>query len=320
MNSNKNLSDLLDVFVQQIAKTSALVPQTGLMNGKIGIAILLYHYARYKNESEITEYADQLFDLAAHEIGLDFGTSLDDGLCGIAWGLDYLIKQNFVQADDDILEEIDDALFSSNRTLYLFDLGLESDKGLYLWSRLRFCESFAKNIWQKRMETCINHLRDVVMLKYVWHEVPIFPCKTLIRFFHICQKFREHSQFRPKIDAIYEELSEIVKVSYREEKSSSDKYLLASMFSEIPLLKKCISTDNIPQSFQLKDVNNFYLTRLILGQNISIPKIIDKMLLSITEDHQQMDELLNQLNPDNGGLESDICGLAWAMLQWRIDR
>ena len=328
MNSYKILSDCLDVFVRQIAKTNALVPKTGLMTGKIGIAILLYHYARYKNEPEMAKYADSLIDISVQKImqldkiELESRNALESVLWGVVWGLDYLIRQEFVQMDKDVFEKIDTALFQEkNRALHFFDLGVESKKGLYVWNRLDFSKSSEVDIWRQRMENCVRHFRDILMQRYTSYVLPVYPCSWLIRFFHICQTLREHTPYRSKIDMLYEELPEFVKISYHNEKSLSDKYMLAELLTDIPMFKECIPVDDTTlQLMELTDVSNFYLTRLFLGRCITVPEAVDKLLVSKAEDPQWIDELLYQLNQDNIGLGNCIGGLSWALLQWCMER
>jgi lantibiotic modifying enzyme len=80
----------------------------GLLNGKTGIAIFFYHYARYAKRKIYGNFADELIDEIYSEIHRDLSYNFKDGLCGIAWGIDYLIKNNFVEADaDEILEDLD---------------------------------------------------------------------------------------------------------------------------------------------------------------------------------------------------------------------
>ena len=320
MNASKLLLERLDVFVRKITETCNLIPRTGLMTGKMGIAILLYHYARYKNEPEIMDFADQLINSMMQETGLDYGKGLDEGLCGIAWGIDYLIKQQFIQAEVDIFEEIDACLFQEeNRALYLYDLDVEAEKGLYAWNRLFSCQSSEEHIWRQRMEKCVSHFHDIWIYRYTNYNLPVFPCRILIRFFHVCQTLWEHNQYRAETESLYEELPEIVKISYREEPCFSDKHMLASLFTGIPVFEKCIPVDDVPPSMTLTDVNNFYLTRLVLGRDIPIPEIVDKTMLSMAEDRQKIDELLHHLKPDNAGLGNSVGGLAWAMLQRLIE-
>ncbi|MDR2037743.1 MAG: hypothetical protein LBQ60_07460 [Bacteroidales bacterium] len=292
------------------------MPGIGLMSGKTGIAILLYHYARFMNEPKMAESADILIGIVMREIKPDVGKEFNNGISGIIWGIDYLIKQDFLEAEEDLFCEIDTILFQENKKkINLDDLGSESTKGIYAWNRYNTAGLLTKNKWYQHLENCVHHFYDILVSKYTNYILPVFPCKMLVYFFHFCQTVQQYGLFRPEIDVLYEELPEIVKISYREEKSISDKYMLTLMLHEIPMLEKCISRDDAPQAMTLSDVNNFYLTRLILGCSFPTPEIICKTILSIVEDQKQISELLYSLNPYNAGLGNYVGGFSWAMLQ-----
>jgi hypothetical protein len=320
MNSYKTLSHYLDVCVRHIAKISTLVPRAGLMTGKTGIAILLYNYARYKNDPEIMEYADRLIEVAVQETRPHIGTNFDSGLCGIVWGIDYLVKQEFIQADEEIFKAIESFLFQEmERTLYFTNLGFESEKGLYIWNRFKSCEPSSEKTWHRRMENCIHHFRDILMQRYTNYELLVFPCKSLILFFHVCQTLREHNLYCKEIDALYKELSESVKISYNEEKNASDKYILASLLVGIPMFEKCLPDTIHSQEMTLSDICNLYLIRLILGRSIPMPQNVDEIISSIANDYQSVDKLLQHMKPHNAGL-ANMGGIVWAILQWSMDQ
>ena len=78
----------------------------GLLEGKLGVAVFLYHYARYSGLTSYSLLSDYLLD----EImvpSLWMQRSFSNGSSGIGWGIKYLLKKGFVQADDDFLEELD---------------------------------------------------------------------------------------------------------------------------------------------------------------------------------------------------------------------
>ncbi|KAF5056817.1 hypothetical protein KCV26_12400 [Petrimonas sulfuriphila] len=321
MNSYKEISYTLDLLIQQIAKVSTLVPQNGLTTGKIGIAILLYQYGKYRNDLKMTDYADILIELILQEMKQGVKRRFDDGLYGIVWGIHYLIKKGFVQADEDIFDEVDNIIFRENNKAYFFnDLGAEAEKALYIWNRFISVTSSTKSKWEQHIENCVNQFHKILILKYITYILPVFSCRTLIRFFHICQTFWKYDMFRQEIGVLYEELPEIVRISFKEEKSISEKYILATLINEIPTLEGCVSTVDLPQSMTLVDANNFYLTQWILDKKISIPKTVDKTILSIIKNHRRISGLINQLNSDNAALGNDAGGLAWVIMQWCINK
>lgn len=315
------ISDTLDVFVRQIAKTSYLIPQNGLMTGKMGVAILLYRYGRYRNDPEMEEYADRLIELVFQKIGQINEKGFDNGVYGIVWGMNYLIKQGFLQADEDIFDEIDTVLLDKGYSASVLQaFGIEAEKGLYILGRFISDISSTENKWCQHIENCVNQFYKILISKYTSLVLPVFPCIYLIRFFHVCQTVWECGLFRHEIGLLYEEIPEIVKVSYKEEKSISEKHILATLLDEVPMFEGCVSICDIPQLTTLTEVNNFYLTQLILDRKIPIPEVVNKSILSIAEDQERINGLLEQLNPYYAGLGSNVGGLAWAMMQWCMEQ
>ncbi|MGI6311817.1 MAG: lanthionine synthetase LanC family protein [Bacteroidales bacterium] len=84
----------------------------GLLNGKMGIAIFFYHYSRYSKNKLYEDYAGELLDEIYEEINTSTPVNFENGLTGIGWGIEYLVKNGFVQADtDEALAEIDNAVY-----------------------------------------------------------------------------------------------------------------------------------------------------------------------------------------------------------------
>jgi len=80
----------------------------GLLTGKTGIAIFFYHYARYTGKRIYNDFAGELIEEIYKEINVNTPLNFKDGLCGIAWCIEYLIQNGFVDADpDEVLEDLD---------------------------------------------------------------------------------------------------------------------------------------------------------------------------------------------------------------------
>ena len=80
----------------------------GLLNGKMGIALFFYHYARYTEKKIYDDFAGELIDEIYKEIYVDSSLNFENGLCGIAWGIEYLIRNRFAEANsNEILEDLD---------------------------------------------------------------------------------------------------------------------------------------------------------------------------------------------------------------------
>ena len=97
------MAQLLDRHLSQADKMA----DVGLYGGKLGLIILLYHYyACFNRNKSYKILADRLME-SVIIIPADISYRFSDGLCGIGWALLYLIKNNFVEVEEEILVELD---------------------------------------------------------------------------------------------------------------------------------------------------------------------------------------------------------------------
>ena len=108
-------NNLITVHFRRIAETliinANLIYDVGLMNGKMGIALFLFHLARKTETDVYGEYAGDLIDQIFKSLHLDMSVSYADGLAGIGVGIEYLIRNKFIDAEtDNVMEEIDNTI------------------------------------------------------------------------------------------------------------------------------------------------------------------------------------------------------------------
>lgn len=94
-------------MIHRLILESSFLADLGLLHGKMGIAIFFYEYAKRTGHPLFSECADDLLDDLWNEINTYTPVDFANGLVGIGWGLEYLIQQGFVEASEDIFEEID---------------------------------------------------------------------------------------------------------------------------------------------------------------------------------------------------------------------
>lgn len=83
-------------------------PDPGLFNGRMGMVIFFFHYARNTGNEWYENFAGEILDDIYEDITDDMPLCLTNGLCGVGWGMLYLIQQGFVEGEvDDVLEMID---------------------------------------------------------------------------------------------------------------------------------------------------------------------------------------------------------------------
>lgn len=108
----------------------------GLTKGKMGIAIFFYLYSRYSANLFDKRFADSIIDSIIDSINEKTNPNSMDGLPGIGWGINYLIKQKYLEKNSiEILTDIDDIIFSEKQKL----LSMSDEffaKGLYITTRI----------------------------------------------------------------------------------------------------------------------------------------------------------------------------------------
>ena len=108
----------------------------------MGIAIFFYQYGRYSDNKLYTDYAGELIDEIYEEINLNTSTDFADGLTGIGWGIEYLVKNGFIDADtDDILGDIDKKVYQRIQ----FEYEYNELPGLLLYQLARFKANNKRN-------------------------------------------------------------------------------------------------------------------------------------------------------------------------------
>lgn len=125
-------------FIQQ---NGLSCPINGLMHGNIGICIFFYHLARNTSNPDYENIASDLLDKAFDNMNKSNGVDFENGLAGIGWGIEYLVQNNFVEGETDIiLEEVDNAIFRALHEHRYSSFELTNDLTGYLFyliSRLK---------------------------------------------------------------------------------------------------------------------------------------------------------------------------------------
>ena len=80
----------------------------GLLNGQMGIALVLAHYARMRQCKQIEKISDFLLEHIITMMAKTSPVNFANGLCGIGWGIEYLIQNGYMKGcGADILQDVD---------------------------------------------------------------------------------------------------------------------------------------------------------------------------------------------------------------------
>lgn len=89
----------------------------GLLDGKMGIALVLAHYARYSRKKKIEHAADFLVENVMNQLTTTVSIDFANGLSGIGWGIEYLIQNNYTKGcGADILQDLDERIMQVDVT------------------------------------------------------------------------------------------------------------------------------------------------------------------------------------------------------------
>jgi hypothetical protein len=97
-------------LINSLLLNSSFCENPGLFHGKTGIAILFYMLHRHAGHRVYEDYAGELIDEIYEDITIQSPVDFENGLAGIAWGIEYLVQNGFIDADtNEVLADIDDA-------------------------------------------------------------------------------------------------------------------------------------------------------------------------------------------------------------------
>lgn len=149
--------DKRDILIREIANhlilNTTVQKDISLFYGKMGIVLFFAHLSVYLKEPVYIDFAGELLDEIYEEISIDMPINLGTGLCGIGWGINYLLQNKFVEGDaDEILVEIDKKIMERD-PLRIYDRTLKSGlSGIayYVYRRLSCLDNRKKFLYFDR--------------------------------------------------------------------------------------------------------------------------------------------------------------------------
>jgi len=94
-------------IVDTLLLNSTLMECPGLINGKMGIAIFFFHYAKYTGNILYADYAIDLIGEIQNQVHINSPADYEEGIAGIGVGIEYLINNSFLIDEADICEDLD---------------------------------------------------------------------------------------------------------------------------------------------------------------------------------------------------------------------
>ncbi len=324
---------------------ASFIDNPGLLNGKMGIAIFFYQYFRYTGNKIFGDYAGELIDEIYEEINTNTPVDFANGLTGIGWGVEYLVKNKFVEADtDETLSEIDTSVYRNS--LYRPFL-LENEKdlfgyGLYYITRLREHENDDDNLntlFKKQhliylIDDCERILIQKSFLKFNLQSLSI---DTINSFLWFLLEMYRLKLFPMKAEKLFRSLPEYLESCLQSSDDSPGQSQLIQLTENIincvadKDLRLTIQTILKKKNGKVSDANTSedILVNIFIKntwqQLVYTPYVIEDNifqnsagnLFSIIDNEDNWNRRLDNLNKNNLGLKG-LTGLGLGLLALRM--
>jgi hypothetical protein len=188
----------------KIANTLVLqsycLENNGLIDGKMGLVLFFYHYARISGYKQYREFADTLFDKIIKDIA-NTSNDFEKGLIGIGWATNSLIKNGFIEGNHELFIDVDNRVFSH----ILINKYSIFGYGLYLLMRLENNLHNADYL-RKQVDKIIFSWYD--QLKKTDIVVPLYHLNSILHFINqVYDKGyikKSHQQIRQLLEKLFE--------------------------------------------------------------------------------------------------------------------
>lgn len=196
MKQKETYSDKALKALQMATLNACFTSDSGLFRGKMGFVVYFSHYAKNTGYAIYEALIDRLFDEIYSSLDGRTPINLEAGLCGIGWGIEYLIHQGFVKGNaDELLEDIDSQIMERN-PLYIKDYSFRTGlSGILYYVMIRL--SSPRDTPKLPFEN--SYLQNLRKIAEIHH-------KKTDCFSRLCQRFIDVLDGKKKI---YPNLSEL---------------------------------------------------------------------------------------------------------------
>ncbi len=212
-----DLNEKIATLNHRLMTTDLAKLPIGLFYGKMGICIYFFNAAKQTDNKEYRQFAEKLLDEVYEKINEIQSIDLDTGLVGVAWGINYLIRNEFVSGNPDVvLKNIDDQLFKTLNFVWLEDQKRKRIEYLkilfYCAIRLETCRNKQEKVlMQDLVIKILNHIEHGWLPKSDWTQPVNFWIEyELAMYLLITSRLYEQGFYNYKIMKIWDELTDTV--------------------------------------------------------------------------------------------------------------
>lgn len=304
---NNFYEDITQTLLNQVEKYAGFTPFLGLFDGKMGIAILLYHGSRCFCSAEMESVADCLIDDIVNEKSLLRESRFAKGSSDIAWGFNHLMMNGFIDSDSDFFNDIDNLLFQNETVstkIHLFD---HLFLGFYILSRYE--NSKDKTYWNVQADSYCNRIMDLIKTNL---ELFIKNPDLLTTYWYCLWKWSEYNLPFIEQNENIDWISSFYQNFGCKEFGTLNRILSNQFYYKF--CKKDVST-KFPEITTIGDVNAIFLDKL-LYRDMVLPcyESLNGTIGRLSLDYRLLNELLLGFNHQNIGISRYVSGFAWTLL------
>jgi hypothetical protein len=334
--------EFVKLRLQRIANVlllnASFIDNLGFLDGKMGVAVFFYHYAKLTKNKVYLDYAGKLIDEIYEEISQATPVNFASGLTGIAWGIEYLVSKGFVEADiDEALSEIDNAVFAATiqRPVYIESQNDLFGFGLYYLSRFKGRENDDNNttvLFMKQMTVFMvdECERLLVQKKYLEEKIPGLSAGLLNSILYFLLEVHHLGLFPVKVSKLLQCLPPFMEAATSGKDNNAD---LQTMLHLAKLTQNMIHDTSVNTQYQRiadlltnlpEDENNnetlIHNYCRLNWQNMVYPKVNHntsvrfEKVFSIIDQEENWSKRLDRLNNYNLGLDKGLAGLGMVLI------
>jgi len=344
---NTMIGDRLQRIANVLLLNASFLDNPGLLNGKMGIAIFFYHYSRYSKNKIYEDYAGELVDEIYDEINTSTPVNFENGLTGIGWGIEYLVKNGFVQADtNEALEEIDCAIYRHRINSPVL---INTGDDLFGYGFYHIARILGHEIDDNDLNTLIKkyHLifladeceRLLEQKSYSRFNIESLTINSFNSILWFLLEIRKLNIFPVKVERIFKTVPEYIEKEILKTHDNAGQALLLSLVKKlIETVKDNAVRDHLKSTVEKidnekihkdqpyeTDVSDFikntwqHIVYESYYSDSFYSELFQKALVRLIEDEENWNGRLNELTKDNLGL-TGLAGLGLGLLKLMDNR
>ncbi|MCD8179459.1 MAG: hypothetical protein LUE98_19480 [Tannerellaceae bacterium] len=301
--------------LQQIANSLYVniqyINNTGLLSGITGCSLFLYKYARYSNHTLYSDLADELIEILYDKLTQELPLNFANGLSGIAWGIHHMAAGQYIEIEENALEEIEALIYDMKTGQFETDLQTDLplfSKGLYALHLSGEKERLSRIITES-VQFLTTYADPNIALSYL---------NSVIYFILGCQKLQiKHPSLTDLTDLLYNRILVSIKRNpYIEEEKKHLQHFIPLLLAPDNLVTEKEKWEQLLKQLRTEPLiqTDFSFTWLDLlsGTNELLNFAPGKE--SVPDINNYIENKIRHLTPKNLGIQNGLTGIGYWLM------